>query len=428
MKNNPFKSDLKIIGAFLFGLMSLSAASCAPTIDVPALTAEAKEAYLNMDETENFLYGLDDDRLQVEDITEGVIEDYITLIDFLADRNDLRAKTLVPPLFSETGLKFPRVVFFYRGAYKTDWPFNRPNDGYENCSTQCVRVLFEGHAESVLYAKIDPESLKVIPNSIREFRKSDNCSRSFTQFMLVDNAEIPGLGFCVEMLTPENGLALLEEDGLHVFGDQYHVISPLAPKEFWVDPSITLPNPNMSLKAYLRQIHVMKDLKHVEAFGRQETEHRAIGIRKNGRPIQYAMLYDITCLSIEPDLPETTVRKLIEMRAGKESLNLAWNVGDKLFFEQNPGFLCQGKARNHLNDGLFSDRDFDLISDLSPQEIEDRLNATLNLAKSKGDEALEWLALNKALMLVRGHPEFETEISNRIAPILIEVSKRERGN
>jgi len=231
------------------------------------------------------------------------------------------------------------------------------------------------------------------------------------------------------MQTPENGADLLEKDGLHVYGDRHHLISPLAPKVFWVDSSYRLPDPGILPIHHHRVIHVMKDLKHVTALSNNDTEHRAIGIRSNGRPIKHYMLYDYTCISIEPQLPETIVRKLITKRAGKNYLNPSVYEGDKLYFEIDSP-LCQGKDRDD-NRGLFSDHSngrLDFPALFSPQEIEDRLTAMMRMAKNKGDKTPEWHAISDALESLQWHhPDFDDKIAHRIAPILIEVAKRNLG-
>lgn len=427
MRFSHWRIFIQVMIAIFFGVM---ASSCATRLSIPTITTEAQTTLSLMKEADRPYNSIKDRSLQPEDITEAMVTDYVTLIDFLIERNELRAKTLAPtvPIFTDTGKTFPRVVFFYRGRYKIERNPNGPEYVNETCSEECAKILFEGHAPSVLNVKIDPHSLEIVHSSIREFRKTEDCSQSFANPVYF--RELPALGLCIEMRTPENGLRLVEEDGLHVFGDRHHLISPFAPKEFWVDSSTHLPDPGILAIAYSRSIHVMKELEHVVASADNDTQHRAIGIRSNGATIQYSMLYDYTCLSIRPELPEITVRKLIQHRAGENSLNPSSWQGDKLYYGEDAP-LCQGRE-NDDNEGLFSDSTngrLDFPSLFSPQEIEERLNAMMATAKRKGDDAPEWLALGKALASLQWHhPEFDADVAHRIAPILIEIAKHNDGS
>ena len=109
-----FENRCNLIKATLAILFGIIASSCAPEINISELTADAQNTVRMMDESER--------RLQAEDITEGVISDYIALIDFLIARNELRAKSLAPatPVFTDTGTTYPRVIFFYQGVYEID--------------------------------------------------------------------------------------------------------------------------------------------------------------------------------------------------------------------------------------------------------------------------------------------------------------------
>ena len=67
-----------------------------------------------------------------------------------------------------------------------------------------------------------------------------------------------------------------------------------------------------------------------------------------------------------------------------------------------------------------------MASLFSPQEIEDKLKATLQTAKAKGDIADEWRALNTTLYrLEKHHPKYDTEIARRIIPIFIEAVRHD---
>lgn len=436
MSSSLFGRKRNFIRAMTVFFMGFCAASCATQMNITQITADAKTTLASMDETQRSHHHFGDDILQTEDITEGVIKDYVALIDFLADRNKLRAKTLAPavPFFSDTGQTFPRVVLFYIGKFKIDRNPNAPEYVEENCAAECARLLFEGRTQSVLTAKIDPHSLEVVPSSIREFRTTTDCSQSLSKPTYYP--EVPALGLCLEKRTPKNGLELIEDDGLHVFGDRYHLTSPLAPKEFWVDSSKGLPyaggggpGEDVILLAYDRAVRVMKELEHVVANSDNDTIHRAIGIRANGRPMQYQMLFDYTCLRIKPNLPDATVRALIKQRAGKKALNKSWKEGKRLYYDE--GTMCQGK-KHYGHRGLFL-RSYNgglgFAAPLTPQELEDRLQATLQTAKSKGDDAVEWRALSNALELLRDyHPEYNERVFHRIEPIMMEVAKRDRGH
>ena len=445
-----FENRCNLIKATLAILFGIIASSCAPEINISELTADAQNTVRMMDESER--------RFQAEDISEGVISDYIALIDFLIARNELRAKSLAPatPVFTDNGTTYPRVIFFYQGVYEIDKDrrefFLKECQNKENerrtrcinsildrpvsapqghkCKIECAKILLENHAKSVLKVEISPDSLEVIPSSIREFRKTEDCSRALKNPVApASRHELAALGLCIEVKTPENGLELLEKEGLHVYGANDHLISPFAPEEFWVNTTDRRPFGHYMTENQRRStVYVMKDLKHVTAQ-RTDSRHKAIGIRSGKRPIEYSMLYDHTCIKIKPRLPEQVVNKLVMARAGENSLNPSSWEGDKFYVDD--GDICQGQDPyydKNTND-LFSDKKsavIDLASLFSPQEIENKLKATLQTAKAKGDIADEWRALNTTLYrLEKHHPKYDTEIARRIIPIFIEAVRHD---
>jgi len=73
MKNILFGLMHHFIRVMIVVFLGISTSSCTAQINIPDITAEAKTTFLNMDEIERSKFYLGDERLQAEDITEGVI-------------------------------------------------------------------------------------------------------------------------------------------------------------------------------------------------------------------------------------------------------------------------------------------------------------------------------------------------------------------
>jgi len=230
MKHIIFERRPNFIQTMIAIFFGIIASSCAPQLDIPAITAEAQNELLMMDESDRPYHHSEGRSLQAEDITDGVIEDYLTLIDFSIKRNELRAKSLTPtiPIFTDTGITYPRVVFFYQGGYDVDKDNHKfyveecnKSNGKSHvcnlldepvsvpqgpkCRNECAKILFEDHAKSVLKVEINPDSLEVVPNSIREFRKTDDCSLSSKyRASGFSRHELAALGLCLDMQTPNS--------------------------------------------------------------------------------------------------------------------------------------------------------------------------------------------------------------------------------
>jgi len=273
---------------------------------------------------------LDRVELKRSDISKGVISEYLEIIEFLADRHDLKEeKSTVTPIFPRNDI-YPQVVLFYKGAYKID-NSNPKTHPSEWCWPECETLLLGGHTENVLRVQIDVETLKPVTDSIRVFEKLDSCDTT-----LVLRHRDTNLHPCLKMSIPVYGVSLLERDGLYVYTGQ---VSPLWPEIFYIDGSKLRPDAGILAIAYERPVEAFNHLDNISA--RSDSYHRTVVEKRSGSPDKTLILTDQIGLHISPSLPEEIIQHLIKSSVGDKYFSDVDQDGEKIW-THDPGEIYLG--------------------------------------------------------------------------------------
>lgn len=317
-------------------ILSLASVSCstAPS-NTSTLTSQSLGIFDRLTaQDKNYLGNI---KFERTDITEGVISDYVEIIEYLAARHDLKEDKIIPTPFFPRAEKYPQVVLFYKGRYKIDNGKSKIHRS-EWCEKECETILLGDHAESVLRVEIDVETLDAVPDSVRKFEKANLCDTS--RNLNDDYTFHP----CLTMTIPDNGAELLTQDGLYVYGDQ---ISPLWPEVFFIDGSKLIPDAGILAIAYSRPIEAFNHLEHVRAYLKNKSDHRAIVEKRHGLPDKTSMFIDHIDLAISPELPNQIIDHLIKETVGVEYFSNVEQDGEKLW-TGDPGEISLG---HDFNDG-----------------------------------------------------------------------------
>ena len=291
--------------SFVFSLASTSCSTTMP--NVSNLTSQSLEIFDGLP-TKNKSY-LDRIEFERTHITEGVISDYIEIIEYLAARHDLKQNMSIPTPFFPRAETYPQVVLFYKGRYKID-KSNPKTHPSEWCILECEAILLGGHAESVLRVEIDVETLKAVPESIRKFQKTISCDIEST----LERGPF-GTHPCLKMSSPNNGAETLAQDGLYVYSDQ---VSPLWPDVFFIDGNKLVQDAGIHAVVYHRPIEAFNHLEHIRAYSSNNSDHRVIVEKRDGRADKTSMLIDYIDISITPRLPKEIIDYLIIETVGEK--------------------------------------------------------------------------------------------------------------
>ena len=408
-------------------------------IDIQALQQKAMQTLsrIEVDERPKIYDAQTKTRISLDDkhITEGVIEDYVHIIKFMNERNELRQKYRDPYLsaYFNHGFRRANRVVIHHKAFEQfvnkngqvsfpSWD-KKVIKYHEYCSRECAKLLLENYTQSVVFVSVHPETREILQESIREFRRSLDCTDvgPLTYSGTIGkNYQLPALGLCIKTITPERGEDLINSDGLHVYKN---MSSPFWPKEFEADKIYTAPSRERPSKAF-------EYLKHVGATN--SIEHRMLELKFGAGPPTYVIDYDFVCVAVSPALPEDTIKDITLAAVGENPLNYAY--GDDRNFKVSDGRICIGqKGTQALNRKGFFDDDatvngkLGFANILSPKQIENRLTDYAKQAalKERNTDA-EWVHLAAAIKALQDfHPSFDNDIAHRIAPLLIETAKND---
>ena len=379
--------------------------------------------------------------LDAADITEGVISDYITMIKFMVGRKEL-AENLRTPLNPRSAShyilqrqKASRIIYHHKAYHSFETNGHQTFPKYEekvvrfrkDCIGECAKILFEDRADSIIYVSIHPETRKIIPESILEFRKGKKCEDKLSDGASYVPAthSLPALGLCIDMTKPKASLELVKSDGLHLY-DTFS--SPFWPEEIESDYIAVAPSRSRIPSAF-------ENLEHTKTSG--SITHKAMGIQIGGVKGDLTISYEKICLSVTPALPRKAIEHLIIDTAGDKFLDKAYRNDSPLIIED--GSICHGKIPEKDHRGFFKYWDtangkIEFASIFSPKQIEESLRTSMKIAQSKGENAdAEWASIAEAIgYLQQYHPGFKNDIAHRIAPIIVEVAKydltRKYGN
>ena len=367
--------------------------------------------------------------LQANEITDGVISDYIEIIKFIGSRKELASNIRGPlnphsaSLYHLRGRKASRIIYHHKAYHSFETNGYATFPRYEekvvrfhkDCLGECAKTLLEDYADSVVYVSIHPETRDIMPESIREFRKGTNCKEKLSDgpSYKPTSHSLPALGLCIITTEPKNPLDLIKSDGLHIYDT---MSSPFWPEELESDYVAMGPASSRPPRAF-------ENLKHVRASG--NITHKAMGIKIGTVPEDLTIRYEHMCISVTPSLPNEAIKQLVMETLGKKSLNR--NYGKPIILED--GSICHGKLPEKDQRGFFKYWDtvngkLDFASILTPKQIEENLRASVIHAQSKDEDAdAEWASIAEAIdYLQQHHPGFENDIAHRIAPILIEIA------
>lgn len=350
------------------------------------------------------------------EITKEVITDYVKIIDFLGKRKDFKDRVQADVPIFPNSKDYPQVTLFYNAQYQIDRQ-DGSNRLIENCREECAKILYEGHAERVVIARISVDTLEVAPDTVRVFRKGESCQippdyRANFGYGLKD---IPALGLCTVLVGQDDPLAVLERDGLYVYKKQ---VSPIWPKSFFIDGSEPL------LLDYIwsavRRATVFTGVDHLRAHigGRHLSMVEII----QGQKQTPKLLNETIEFHVTPSLPDSIFIHLVESTIGKEYLTDKMGR-DGIYVEH--GHIELGGYDDDI--GLFHEDDtingrLNYTFLFSNEEIVSKLNSVFARAKAGGANAPEWDALAEALVqLFRHHPDFDEDLVGALEPVLIET-------
>ena len=434
-----------LLAALLLGLLMTSHAYAHDTdiavenLDIPALRVEAQDILQKLpdDEVPKPRVFVDEKwqsvPLKPDAITDGVISDYITIIKFMAARKTLaenRRDPMNPPApryFQLQSNKLSTLIFHYKANYsfendsgqQTFPTFTQKNVRFNKvCIGECAKILFEDYADEVIFVAYHPETKAIIPESIRSFRRKPDCDISvghFQSFAHTTHA-LPAIGLCFQTEVPEKPLEMARRDGLHVYTN---MASPFWPEEFEADHIAVGPSSSRLPIAF-------ETLEHIKAFS--SITHKAFGVKVGENKESYTIKYEHACVTIKPPLPERAIKRLVGASVGEAFVGNSYNNDKPLNITD--GGICHGKVRDQDAVGFFKRWDtvngrVEFAKIFSPQEVEDKLTASMMKAKAKGADAdAEWGAIAEAIFyLEQYHPGFENDIAQRVAPILIELAR-----
>ena len=343
-------------------------------------------------------------------VTNGVIADYITIIQTI----DGRAKTLEglgEPRSQDTldyvdilKRKNKRIILHQKVTYQAQnpWVFTKPGESpveYSKlCDKICKKLIFENYAENLAYVFYDVKTGGILSDLSREFRRAENCHDY--------SYGTPALGLCLELVTENAKQDISQADGLHIYEKTG---SPHWPKGFYPDP-IQVPN---SRRVVTLPAPAFEHLKHLNGTTNR-TEHRAYALRHGGKLIDNYVGHDYSCIKTRLTLPRETLNFLITEASGAAS-SVFLNDRREICTNAVP---TKRKIQDVLPWNSLSAQ-LDYASIISPQNIEANLN------KAHRDKSYDVTAIIRDLQ--QRHPEFQTDIGYRVAPIVKDLAKSNFG-
>jgi len=201
----------------------------------------------------------------------------------------------------------------------------------------------------------------------------------------------------------------MASEGLHIYDK---VGSPFWPDGFYPDP---IPIPDQ-VRARSKLPPAFEHLEHVTVWN--STEHKAIGVKRpKGFEDRY-IAFDSSCVFVQPRLPVSAISYLISQLVDENSS-----------ISSNPGGVCTGekpseKDRRYLSPWEMQLGNLDYSAILMPHEIETNLDRFFWENPDKSSSQVIQAILNPQ----RHHPDFQSDIGYRIAPIVNELAKRDLGD
>lgn len=351
-----------------------------------------------------------------EIITEGVIEDYVTIIRFM----DARAKRIAaiprasdpdaPSVLDVKTREASRIILHNYRSPTSRAPFVMTSPGkdpitfWNMCHNECPKLILENYTESVAYVTHDFATGEIIPESIIEYRLSKTCNEL--------SYGSPAMGLCINGKTPNDAETITKGTGLHVYDK---AASPFWPREFSPD-MIPMTHPYVSTYTLAP---AFEDLSHVKASNR--TKHRALGFKSAGKVEELYIDNDYSCVTIHPPIFGESLSYLVTEVIGENS---AIEAGASL----RQSNICIGQKPENDDEKFFQtwetqSGNFDYSAAISPHDISRNLTATYWKDPEKNGGQVK-----KAIIdLQRFHPEFQNRIGYDVAPIVIDLAKRDLG-
>ena len=330
-------------------------------------------------------------------ISEDVIWDYLKILQFMSERArtiDTLRDVSQPELSAYIDIKNKKVkhlILHRSNRGRLFWDITKP-DGTKakwlaTCDWACEKVLIDGYVDKVTSVPYDAGTGEVMPEHIASYTRSETCD---------DNSGgMVALGLCIKQYIPASTKESLNATGLHVYEKTG---SPFWPKGFFPDP-IPISDP---IRAMSRPAPAFENLANIKASN--STHHRMFALKRGNKPEVLFLDYDESCVSISPRLPNVALEKLKAVLPGEDKYKT----------------LCHGATPENFSDRYLrgwnvNGGDFDYASLLTPEQIEARLKQAY--------EAKTGNVLYVMSKLREHHPDFQTDIGHRIAPIVIDMAK-----
>lgn len=352
-----------------------------------------------------------------EIITEGVIEDYVTIIRIM----DARVKMIdaiprandpdAPSVLDIKNREASRIIFHNYRTPRSRAPLVMTKPGqdpvtlWNGCSRECSKLILEKYTESVAYVTHDVATGDIIPDSVIEFRRAKTCNEL--------SYGSPAMGLCINGVKPNNAETITKGAGLHVYDK---AASPVWPTGFHPD-NIPIPQ---EFRAIYKPAPAFEDLAHVKASN--GTKHRALGFKRARKAEELYIDYDYSCVTIRPPIPGNALPYLVTEVIGENS---RLTVGTT----PHQSNICAGERPQNQRENLFQlskiqQGNINYSASISVHDISRNLTATY----WKDPEKNGGLVKRTIAELQRVHPEFQSTIGYDVAPIVIDLAKRDLGN
>jgi len=352
-----------------------------------------------------------------EVITEGVIEDYVTIVRFM----DARAKMITalprasdpdaPSVLDIKNREASRIIFHKYQGPTTRAPLVMTQPGkapvtlWNMCNRECPKLILGKFTDSVAYVTHDTVTGNIIPESVIEYGRSETCNEM--------SYGSPPLGLCINGTKPDKTEIITGAEGVHIYDK---AASPYWPKGFGPD-LIHIPD---QIRAMEKFPPAFAALPNVEVSN--NTLHRALGLKRTNKPEVRYIAHDFSCIQIRPALPGGGLRYLATEALGEDSTLITGS--NKSYYSS----ICIGQNPNDDERTLFrawesQDGNFDYSASISPHEIARNLSATYWQDPEKNGGRVKAVITQ----LQNYHPEFQTTIGYDVAPIVIDLAKRDLG-